>query len=182
LKNTIGFIELNSIARGIETADAMVKAADVELLFSRPVCPGKFIILIFGDVGSVKASFNAGHQQGAQYVVDEMLLTNASPQLVPAMYGLTRFDKQNAVGIVEFFNIAGAIAAADEAVKAGAVQLLEIRLGVGIGGKAYFTLAGDVSSVEEAVAAGKRQAEKNGILVESSVIPSPCKEVFDNLL
>lgn len=182
MNNTLGFIELNSIARGIETADAMVKAADVKLLFSKPVCPGKFIILIYGDVGSVKASFKAGHDKGAQYVVDEMLLTNASPQLVPAICGLTRIEKINAIGVVEFFNIAGAVTAADAAVKAGAVQLLEIRLGVGIGGKAFFTLAGDVSSVEEAIAEGKRHAEKNGILVESCVIPSPCKEVFDSLL
>lgn len=182
MNNTIGLIELNSIARGIETADTMVKAADVELLFSKPVCPGKFIILIFGDVGSVKASFNAGREKGAQYVVDEMLLTNASPQLVPAICGLSKVEKQEAVGVVEFFSIAGAIAAADAAVKAGSVRLIEIRLGIGIGGKAYFTLAGDVSSVEEAVAAGKKYAEKNGILVESSVIPSPCREVFNNLL
>lgn len=182
MSNTLGFIELNSIARGIETADAMVKAADVELLFSKPVCPGKFIILVFGDVGSVTASLNTGLKSGAQYVVDDMLLTNASPQLVPAICGLTKVEKQNAVGVVELFNIAGAIAAADAAVKAGAVQLLEIRLGVGIGGKAYFTLAGDVSSVEEAVAAGNILAAKNGILVESCVIASPCKEVFENLL
>ena len=33
MRNTIGLIELNSIAKGIETADAMMKAADIELVF-----------------------------------------------------------------------------------------------------------------------------------------------------
>ncbi|HYE82886.1 MAG TPA: BMC domain-containing protein [Clostridia bacterium] len=180
--NTLGLIELNSIAKGIEAADTMVKAADVELVFSKPVCPGKFIILVFGDVGSVKASVNAGYEKGAQYVVDKMLLTNAHPQLVPAICAVAKVEQVNAVGVMEFFSIASAVVAADNAAKAGLVQLIEVRLGIGIGGKAFVTLTGDVSSVREAVAAGTRIAEENGMLVASSVIPSPCREVFSNLL
>lgn len=182
MRNTIGLIELNSIAKGIEAADAMVKAADVELVFSKPVCPGKFIILVFGDVCSVNTSINAGIEKGAQYVVDKMLLTNAHPQLVPAISALSAVKQMNAVGVMEFFSIAGAVEAADTAVKAGIVQLIEVRLGLGIGGKSYVTLTGEVSSVAEAVAAGIRTAKESGMLVASSIIPSPCKEVFDNLL
>ncbi|MEA4847519.1 MAG: BMC domain-containing protein [Clostridiaceae bacterium] len=178
----MGLIELNSIAKGIEAADAMVKAADVELVFSKPVCPGKFIILIFGDVGSVKASVNAGLEKGAQYVVDKMLLTNAHPQLVPAISALSVVEQLNAVGVMEFFSIASAVEAADTAVKAGLVRLIEVRLGIGIGGKSFVTLTGDVSSVAEAVAVGTKNAKESGMLVASSIIPSPCKEVFDNLL
>lgn len=180
--NTIGLIELNSIAKGIETADTMVKAAEVELLFSKPVCPGKFIILVYGDVGSVKAAVKAGEDKGAHYIVDRMLLTNAHPQLVPAICGLSAVDKLNAVGVMEFFSIASAVTAADASAKTGLVQLIEVRLGIGIGGKAFVTLTGDVSSVSEAVAAGTKIAEACGMLVESCVIPSPCKEVFSNLL
>ena len=42
----IGMVELNSIARGIETCDYMVKAAQVDLIRSSTVCPGKYMILI----------------------------------------------------------------------------------------------------------------------------------------
>ena len=35
---TIGFLELNSIAKGIEAADAILKAAETELLFARAGC------------------------------------------------------------------------------------------------------------------------------------------------
>ncbi|HOR87060.1 MAG TPA: BMC domain-containing protein [Bacillota bacterium] len=180
--NTIGLIELNSIAKGIEAADTMVKAADVELTFSKPVCPGKFIILVYGDAGSVKTSMEAGNEKGAQYVVDKMLLANAHPQLVPAICGLSKVGQVNAVGIMEFFSIASAVAAADTAVKAGLVKLIEVRLGIGIGGKSFVTLTGDVSSVKEAVTVGIKNAEENGMLVASSVIPSPCNEVYANLL
>lgn len=182
MNNTIGLIELNSIAKGIEAADAMIKAADVELVFSRPVCPGKFIILVFGDVDSVKTSVNTGYETGAQHVVDRMLLTNAHSQLVPAICALSKIERVGAVGVMEFFSIASAVAAADTAAKAGLVQLIEVRLGVGVGGKSFVTLTGDVSSVREAVEAGTRVAGERGMLVASCVIPSPCREVCENLL
>ena len=40
---TIGFLELNSIARGVAAADAMLKAAEVRLIAARPSCPGNTI-------------------------------------------------------------------------------------------------------------------------------------------
>ena len=56
MKLAIGMVELNSIARGIETCDYMVKAAQVDLLRASTVCPGKYLVLISGDTGDVKAS------------------------------------------------------------------------------------------------------------------------------
>ena len=53
MANAIGMVELTSIARGIETSDFMVKAAQVELIRSSTVCPGKYIIIIAGDRKSV---------------------------------------------------------------------------------------------------------------------------------
>ncbi|MFR7476243.1 BMC domain-containing protein [Frisingicoccus sp.] len=47
---TVGFLELNSIAKGVEAADAILKAAQVELTFAKPVCPGKYSILFTGEV------------------------------------------------------------------------------------------------------------------------------------
>ena len=41
----IGFLELNSIAKGVEAADAILKTADTDLHFAKMGCPGKFNIL-----------------------------------------------------------------------------------------------------------------------------------------
>ena len=75
----IGMVELNSIARGIETSDFMVKAAQVELIRSSTVCPGKYIILIAGDTGDVRASMAEGIRQGGECVVN----TCCSPMCTP---------------------------------------------------------------------------------------------------
>ena len=169
MANAIGMVELTSIARGIETSDFMVKAAQVELIRSSTVCPGKYIIIIAGDTGDVKASMAEGIRQGGESVVNTLLLPNAHHQ--PPAGG--------AVGVLEFYSIASAITAADVAAKAANVTLIEVRIGYAIGGKGFVTLTGDVGAVREAVAAASRDAE---LLVGTSVIPRPAQQVFQSLL
>ena len=50
---SIGLLELKSIPIGIETANEMIKAATVQLLTATPTCPGKYIIIISGNVVSI---------------------------------------------------------------------------------------------------------------------------------
>ena len=59
----IGILESNSIAKGMEAADAVLKAADTALLYAKPVCPGKYTILFYGDVAAVSASLDAGRRK-----------------------------------------------------------------------------------------------------------------------
>ena len=60
MNNAIGGVELSSIAKGLEAADAMLKASEITLLVSRSVCPGKYIILVSGEVGAVNAAYPPG--------------------------------------------------------------------------------------------------------------------------
>lgn len=182
MKHSIGLLELNSIAKGIEAADFMFKAASVNLMFSRAVCPGKFIILIDGDVGSVKTSIQTGIETGKNFVVDSLVIPNVHPQLIAAINSSTAIEKVDALGVIEYFSIASAVIGADAAAKTGQIDLIEVRLGMGIGGKSFITLCGSVSSVEEAVKAGVRDAAEKGMLIHSCVIPSPSVEVFERLL
>ena len=122
----IGMVELSSIARGIETSDSMVKAAQVELLRSVTVCPGKYMVIIGGDTGAVRAAMEAGRQKGAQYVVDTLLIPSVHEQVFPAISGTVEVTNPQAVGVVEFYSIASAIQAADAAVKAAQVTLIEV--------------------------------------------------------
>ena len=51
--NAIGFVELNSIAKGYETADAALKTSDIRLLSCHAGCPGKFYFLFKGYTSAV---------------------------------------------------------------------------------------------------------------------------------
>ncbi len=170
---TLGMVELNSIARGYEAADAMVKVADVELIKAHSICPGKFLIMVSGDVGAVKASMEVGRDVGGVSVVDYLTLPNLSRDIIPAITGTTMVVLQDAFGVMEFFSIASAVVAADAALKAANVSLIDLRLGFAIGGKAYVSLTGDVSAVYSAVEAGADAIKDSGLLVSKVVIPRP---------
>ena len=175
----IGMVELNSIARGIETCDYMVKAARVDILRSSTVCPGKYLVLISGETGDVKASMAEGIKRGGECVVDTLMLPNVHPQLIPAISMTTQGPETGAVGVLEFYSVASAITAADVAAKAASITLIEVRIGYAIGGKGYVTLTGDVGAVREAVAAAERESE---MLVGTAVIPRPAKQLYEALL
>ena len=83
---------------------------------------------------------------------------------------------------MEFFSVTASIYAADAAVKAADVELLDVRLGTGIGGKSFVVLSGEVAAVEEAVKCGVKTPNAEGMLVSSVVIPHPHFELYESLL
>lgn len=179
----IGMIETLSLPTGVRAADAMVKAAEVELLVSRTICPGKYITIVGGDVGAVRASMQAGVTESGDLLADQLLLPNVHPSVLPAFHltGLHDLRDLRAVGAVETFTVASAIVAADAAVKASQVSLLEIRPGIGYGGKGYFVVAGEVSAVQAAIDAGINTLAP-GMLVDKVVIPNLHADLIKTLL
>ena len=180
--SAIGLLEYSSIAKGIGSADEMLKAAAVELVISRTICSGKFINLVAGDVQAVKSAVAAGEDYGAETVIDSFIIPNVHPDVFPAMSGSTQIEKLDALGIIESFSVASLIEGADAAAKSAQVRLIEIRLAMALGGKAFVTLTGPVGAVEAAVAAGAEVVSRAGMLVHTVVIPSPRPELLRDLL
>ena len=181
-QNAIGLIELTSISIGYKATDAMLKAASVELVLSRTVCPGKFITLVWGDVAAVEASLNAGIMEGQGYIVNDLLIPNLHPQLYPAMTATNIVNETGALGVIETFDIVSTILAADASVKAADITLCEVRIAMAIGGKAFYTMTGDVAAVEAAISAGLESLEGRGLIVNSVLIPSPRPELFQEFI
>ncbi len=180
--NALGMIEVNSIAAGLEIADAMLKASEVSLLTAQPICCGKYMILVQGSVAAVKSSVEAGKPIANEYLIDSFVIPNVDPQVFSAISCSTETKGANAVGIIETFSLAACIMSADAAVKAANVVLLEIRLGRGLGGKSFVVMTGDVSSVRHAVESGAGEISADGMMVNKIVIPSPHQELMRALL
>lgn len=173
----IGIIETSSIAKGFQIADTVLKTANVEILVNRTICPGKYMVLIGGDVDAVNASVEAGVRVGAHTVVDHFVIANVHPSVFPAISGVAHLPELKALGVVESFSVASIIEAADAAVKATPIQLVCIHLAMAIGGKGWVSLTGDVASVEEAVEIAAGVISRKGLLVEKVVIPAPRPEI-----
>lgn len=179
--NALGMVEFNSIAVGIEASDAMLKVSQVELIIAKTICSGKYICLVRGDTAAVRAAVEEGRRVGSVACVDDFVIPSIHPQVYPALISSSQHPNVNAVGIIETFSAASAVLAADRAAKTATISLMEIRMGVGIGGKAYVTLTGDVAAVRSAVEAGAQAAQDQGLLVRKIVIPQPREEIFNML-
>ncbi|HOY68024.1 MAG TPA: BMC domain-containing protein [Candidatus Ozemobacteraceae bacterium] len=177
-QNAIGIVELSSIAMGYQVTDAMLKTSAVELVLSRTICPGKFIVMVWGDVAAVEASVASGVRVGQGYLVNDLVIPNLHSQIYPAMTATNPLPATDALGVLETFDVVSTILAADASAKAADVQLVEIRIAMAIGGKAFYTMTGDVAAVEASVAAGLNVLEGRGQVVYSVVIPRPRPELF----
>ena len=56
----LGMIETKGLVGAVEAADAMVKAANVQLLGKEQIGGGYVTVMVRGDVGAVKAATDAG--------------------------------------------------------------------------------------------------------------------------
>ena len=182
MKRAIGLIELRSIARGMNTTDQMLKAANVELLRAHVVCPGKYIILIAGNISDVRTAVDVGQRVAPEVVVDHFILPNVHPSIFPALTATTQVEQVKAIGVVETFTLAASIVAADIAVKAAPVDLIEVRLPFAMGGKAFVVFTGEVSAVRSGVNSAAEALKDEGVIDSFTVIPSPHKDLIHKLL
>ena len=179
----IGLLETCSVARGIEVADAILWQSQVEVLFSTPVQPGKYVILFTGSVEDLHSAIERGAEVAGPDLVDRLLIPQVHEQVE---FGLRRHGgslngQLDALGIVETTTVASAILSADKALKTSTVDLLELRIANGLGGKSFFTLTGEVSDVRSSVAAGARMAEERGLLAREVVIARPHESLMQHL-
>jgi len=181
-EKSIGLIELSSVAAGFLVADAMLKAGNVRLYLSRSICSGKYMVLVAGDASSVESAVANGVEIANGCLIDSFVITNIHPDVLVALGRTNVVPPEGALGILESFNVATLIRAADAAAKSASVQLLEVRLAMALGGKAFFTMTGDVASVQAAVAAGRKVIGDAGMLVNAVVIPRPHPDVYREMV
>ena len=178
----IALLELCSVARGIEVADAILWESDIELLFAEPVHPGKYVMLFTGSVEDLRSALKSGVETAGSDLFDQLYIPQVHEQLEHGLRRRGRIDGRiDALGIVETTTVASAILAADAALKTATVDLLELRIANGLGGKSFFTLTGEVSDVRSSVAAGAELAQERGLLAREVVIPRPHAELVRHL-
>ena len=181
IQPAIALIEFSSIATGIKSADAMVKRAPIMVIKSGTVQPGKYLVLIGGEVADVEESLDAGKGTGASAIVDIVYLPHVHLQVVEALSGGRVPDLEDALGVIETTTVAAAIHAADAGIKGAVVKLLEVRLADGLGGKGIVLFSGLVHDVEAAIEIGVGVLETPDLLVQQVVIPQLHKEMWDNI-
>ena len=178
---SIGVIELKSIPKGVEAADAALKSAGVEMVTARPSCPGKYEIILTGSISNVTAAVNHVTAKFDGYVIDSSVMGRIDEQVIEALFGTQTGIRQGSLGLIETFSAASAIRAADIAVKTARVEIYDLRVSRGMGGKGVVMLTGDVGDVTAAVEAGAEYAEKLATLSSTAVIAAPHEELWNQM-
>ena len=181
-KNSLGLIELSSIASGFAVTDAMLKTADVELVLARTICSGKYMVLIGGDVAAVQAAVETGRDTANFALIDSFVIPNVHADVFPAIAGTSRVTALEALGVLESFTVASLIEGADAMVKSANVKLIEVRLAMALGGKAFATITGSVSAVRSALDSGAQAVGRKGLLVNKVLIPNPRPELLQEMI
>lgn len=168
----IALIEFSSIATGVIAGDAMVKKSPISMLKTGTVSRGKYLVLIGGSTASVEEAFKEGLNVGASAVVDKVFLPDIHPQVLDAMLGERKKVSYESFGIIETTSIAATIEAADAGIKGAMVDIIEIRMGDALGGRAFVMLNGKVEDVAAAVEIGMNAITNKALWRNKIIIPS----------
>jgi len=155
-------LELDSIAFGIRTADAMAKRSPLPTLLTGTAHPGKYLILAAGGVGEVEEAREAAWESSKSFIRAEVYLPAVHPRVLEALGGVAAPSLDGALGILETTTVSAVLNFADGALKGAEVSLMKLGLADGLGGKGYALLRGEVHDVEAAMELGMERLDRRG--------------------
>lgn len=171
--DVIGLLELSSMADGFNTLDAVVKESPVTILKAEPINPGKFLIMITGDVASVEAAMDIGVDIAGKSIIDHILLKNLDKQIIPAIKSCRAPKDWDAIGLLETSSVASAVEAADMTVKEADIHIVGIVTGNETGGKALVKISGAIGQVNTAMDSAVAMLAGKDQLHRDIIIPGP---------
>jgi microcompartment protein CcmL/EutN len=183
--DALALVELSSVARGLRALDALIKRAPVTILEANLVEPGHYLILFCGGVAEVDESYAEARAVGDGAVLDHMMLPFAHPDLLVGLRGRERSrsaDALDTLGVLEGTSVAATLVAADQSLKEAAVELVGVRVGVGLGGRAWYVVCGAQHDVEASLEAGGAALDAAGARHAVEIIARPHDEMVPWLL
>ena len=178
---SVGAIELKSIPKGVEATDAALKSAGVDMVTAHPACPGKYEIILTGSISNVEAAVEHVRAKFENYIIDSSIMGRIDEQVITALFGTQSTQKKGSLGLIETFSAATSIKAADIAVKTARVEIFDLRVSRGMGGKGVVLLTGEVGDVTAAVEAGANYAKTTGMLSSYSIIAAPHEDLWKQI-
>ena len=182
MNKSIGALEFRSISKGIAVSNEIVKKANVEIIYFKTICPGKFLVVVTGDEGEVNEAIDYGEILTGSALVDSFKVHAVSTPIIQAFKN--KYDSKEvagALGIMETNKVCAGIKALDIALKSSDVKLIKMHLAFGIGGKLVYVVTGTLSSVEYGLSQGKEKLDKKEH-ANCEVIPSPSPDMIRHLV
>lgn len=149
----LAMIELDDVPSGLVALDALAKEAPVEVIAAGTIQCGHWLIAFAGEVHAVELAFARAERRAEGAIIDSVLLPYAEARLLPALRdGTVHFPAPgDALGVLQTGTSPTLLRALDAALKGAEVELVELRIAEGLGGRALATIWGHQHDVEAAV-------------------------------
>ena len=177
----VGVIELRSIPVGIEACDDALKSSGIRLVAAHPSCPGKYEIIVTGSIAEVQTAVDHVKAKFAHHVLDCTVMGRIDQSVVMALMGAQTEPERGALGVLETYSAASIILAADAAVKAAKVSIVDLRISRGMGGKGVVIVTGEVGDVTAAIDAASSYAIREGLFSSKSIMAAPHPDVWEHI-
>lgn len=178
-------IEFSSISAGVYILDEIVKQCTVKILYSKPVCIGKFLIILGGSVQDVEIAKEFIDTHEERKYMHSYLLTNAHDDISTYFNEKSKIKHKHqageAVGIFEVRNISNGLHSLDCALKGAIVSLNRLWLGTLIGGKCCFIITGSEENVLMGLDLSKQAIDKK-YFVDSRILKNPDPETLKAMI
>ncbi len=174
-------LDLLHVPAGLAALDAVCKEAQVAVLFAGDIDPGRFLLIITGDLASVEAALHKGILDAGDALLESLQLPQAHDGLLAALHGQFADPAQvlrdeDALGTLHAHTPLTLLAALDRALKVAEVGLLRLRLASELAGQGHAVLAGEQFAVDAALHAAQLGLP-SGVVLQSRLIPRPAAEV-----
>lgn len=170
----LAMLLVGEIPAGLRVLDALAKEAEVSILETGTIQCGRYLILFGGEVGPVERSWLRACAIAGHALLDQVLLPHAESRIAPAIRaGAIRWPATgDTLAVLETATPPVLLSGVDAALKGTHVELVELRVGDGLGGKAVASLWGETHDVEAAVGLAREAFARGGADgVSSAVIP-----------
>jgi bacterial microcompartment shell protein len=180
----LALVLVGEVPAGLRALDALTKEAEVTVLRTGTIQCGRYLILFAGEVGPVERSHRRALDVAGAHVLDEVLLPHAEERIAPAIQDAAiRWPAPgDTLGVLQAETPPVLLAAVDAALKGARVDLVELRVGDGLGGRAIASLWGETHDVEAALDQARAAFERGrGTGATTSMIPRADASVLSAL-
>ncbi len=178
--STLAMLLVGEIPAGLRVLDALAKEAEIAVVQTGTIHCGRYLILFGGEMGPVERSWVRAKEIAGTALLDDVLLPDAEERLASAIgAGAIRWPAEgDTLAVLETATPPLLLAALDAALKGAHVELVELRVGDGLGGKAIASLWGETHDVEAAVdIAAMVFARRGAGAASTAIIPRAAEAV-----
>lgn len=182
MKKSLVLLEFKNISTGFLVFDEITKNFNVDIEVSKLLCPGRYMIICSGSQGEIESLRRhivyLKEQEEYKYIT-ERLVSGVDADLVKKLNKTIKFpERVRSLGMLEFSNTVQAIETADFIEDESPVEVLTIKIGIGMCNKGVVLFEGDTSAVKNTVV--KVQNLKIKELIAATNINSPNEDFLSN--